>query len=835
MNQPLEALSLDLFLPRRQSLAIPPADRQVTKRDGRLVTWDAGKITRAIALAFYDVRHQGKENPHRNSPQNAFGLSSADIFKVSAITQRVSQMLELSYQKGRHPQIEEIQDVVEMAIAAEGEWSVARSYILYREKKAERRIRHYAENGLKDYIAIAKYARFRPDLGRRELFPEAVERVATMHRNRFTPHLSQYAEADQLQAIAQAEQMDETTAAFFHRLVETRNLGQLIDDAFSAVARKEVLPSMRSLQFGGSAIEACEARMFNCSFSPVDRLSFFREYFYLLLAGSGCGFSVQKHHLALLPPLPRRLADMDLPVLHHPVEDTIEGWANALDALIQSFWQNHKVEFAFHQIRPRGAPLRTSGGKAPGHLPLKKTLAAVESILHQAVGRQLRPIEAYDIGMHIARSVLSGGIRRSATICLFSPEDDEMRNAKSGDWFTTHPQRSASNNSAVLSRKKTDFATFQNLFETQKEFGEPGFYFSEDPEYGCNPCCEIGLHPVIREEPDEADRQLLQAHGWDGVWPESGRLSGWQMCNLSTINAAGAKNPEDFYAATFRASLIGTLQAAYTNIPYLGPVTRFINEREALIGISLCGILDQPDLFLHPHHLTTAATIGRAANRLVADWIGIRPAARLTCVKPEGTASLLLGAGSGIHPHHARRYFRRVQANRKDPVYQHFKANNSHLTEPSVYQPDTDDVITFPEEAPEKAVLRNQISALDFLRYVRLVQHYWVKAGNRGSRYAPGLEHNVSNTCTVRDDEWDDVCAFIWENRDSFTGVALLPFSGDKTYAQAPREEVVTEEDISKWNRLRYHPVDYTGLRENSDETSLKETVACAGGACELI
>ena len=835
MPNTLENLPLNLFLPRRHPSAIAYIDRQVGKRDGRLVAWDAGKITRAIALAFYDVRHGGAENPHRHAPQNGFGLTPEDIFKVTAITQRVSQMVELSYQKGRHPGIEEIQDVVEMAIAAEGEWAVARSYILYREKKAERRIRHYAENGLKDYIALAKYARYRADLGRRELFGEAVERVAGMHRRRFTDCLERTLQSGQGSAIARAEELSGSALTFFRQMTEGRNLGDLLDDAFAAVARKEVLPSMRSLQFGGPAIEACEARMFNCSFSPVDRLTFFREYFYLLLAGSGCGFSVQKHHLAFLPPLPRRLPEMDLPVHHHTVADTIEGWADALDALIQSYWNNEKVEFAFHLIRPRGAPLQTSGGKAPGHLPLKKALTAVEGILRQADGRHLRPIEAYDICMHIARSVLSGGIRRSATICLFSPEDEEMRNAKSGDWFVTHPQRSASNNSAVLSREKTDFATFQNLFEVQKEFGEPGFYFADDPEYGCNPCCEIGLHPVIREEPDAADRALLEAAGWDGQWPTSGRLSGWQMCNLSTVNAAAVRQPEDFYAATFRAALIGTLQAAYTDIPYLGPVTRFLNQREALIGVSLCGILDQPEIFLHPQNLAEAAAVGRAANRLVAEWIGIRPAARLTCVKPEGTASLLLGAGSGIHPHHARRYFRRVQANRKDPVYQHFKARNAHLTEPSVYQPDTDDVITFPEEAPPTAILRGQISALDFLSYVRLVQQYWVKGGNRGSRYAPGLEHNVSNTCTVRDDEWADVCRFIWENRASFTGVALLPFSGDKTYAQAPREEVVTEEDIAKWNRLQYHPVDYTELTEQTDETSLKDTVACAGGACELI
>jgi ribonucleoside-diphosphate reductase alpha chain len=306
------------------------------------------------------------------------------------------------------------------------------------------------------------------------------------------------------------------------------------------------------------------------------------------------------------------------------------------------------------------------------------------------------------------------------------------------------------------------------------------------------------------------------------------------MCNLSTINAGAAPTEEAFFESCLWSAAIGTLQAAYTEIPYLGPVTRFLNEREALLGVSICGILDNPEVFLNARILEKGAEICKSINAVVADAIGIRRAARVTCVKPEGTASLLLETGSGIHPHHAKRYFRRVQANRNEPVYRFFREQNPHMTEPSVYQPDTDDVITFPVEAPETAILRDEVGAVQFLEYVKFVQKHWVQAGRAHDQYSPALDHNVSNTCTVKPEEWDEVAEFIWANREYFTGVSLLPVSGDKIYPQAPREEVVTDEDIVKWNRLNYHPVDYTMLKEETDVTELKEVVACGGGACEL-
>jgi ribonucleoside-diphosphate reductase alpha chain len=437
--------------------------------------------------------------------------------------------------------------------------------------------------------------------------------------------------------------------------------------------------------------------------------------------------------------------------------------------------------------------------------------------------------------MHVARSVLSGGIRRSATICLFSSDDEEMMTAKTGDWFSKYPQRSASNNSAIILRGSNDEETFRKLFQAQKEFGEPGFYFTNDLEYGCNPCCEIGLHPVVQGPISDRDAEHLRSLGYQGEFGADVRLSGWQMCNLTTINGAITTNDELFLDSCVHAAVIGTLQAGYTKMPYLGPVSQFLNERDALLGVSICGMMDNPEVLFNPATLERGARLIRVVNRIVADLIGIRPAARLTCVKPEGTASLLLGAGSGIHPHHARRYFRRVQANRKDAIYSHFRSVNPHMAESSVYNPDADDVITFPVEAPKGAILRDELNALDFLEFVKLVQKHWVQTGTADESRSPGLHHNVSNTCTVTPDEWDQVANFIWDNREFFTGISLLAQDGDKRYAQAPRESIATEEDIARWNRLKYQPVDYTQLLEKTDETKLKETVACAGGACEII
>jgi ribonucleoside-diphosphate reductase alpha chain len=778
------------------------------------------------------VRTDNAPNPYRDDMLACYGLESRDYVEVSKIAGAVSQMLELHYRNGKHPTIEQVQDAVEKAIAAGGHWEVARSYMLYRARRSERRLTHYADNGMADYIAMAKYARYRPELGRREVFTEGVERVRDMHLGFFAAKLARETPATLPADVAELAGEETELLA---RTLGGMPLDRIIRDAFAQVSAKKVLPSMRSMQFGGEAILRNHSRMFNCSFSNVDRLEFFREYFYLLLSGCGVGFSVQKHHVALLPALPMRAAESDLPVWHFHVVDTIEGWADALHALLVSFLEGRKIEFNYSGIRRRGAALRTSGGKAPGHLPLKKALANVERILEQAGGRALRPIEVYDINMFIAKAVLAGGIRRSATICLFSPDDEEMMNAKTGNWFEQHPQRSASNNSAVVSRRDASAESFRKLFRAQKEFGEPGFFFCDHPDAGCNPCAEISLLPVIDWElsPDEVSR--LYAYGYTGDLPGTTRLAGFQHCNLTTINGHAATTEALFLQACIAASVIGTLQAAYTDMPYLGAVTRLLNEHDALLGVSICGFMDNPAVLFDQDILTKGARLCRATNRLIAGLLDIRPAAKLTTCKPEGTASLILNAASGIHPHHSRRYFRRVQANRKEPVYAFFKGVNPQMTETSVYNPDTDDVITFPVEAPKRAILRKELTAIQFLELVKLVQQCWVIPGGDPQSRSPDLHHNVSNTCTVRPDEWDEVADFIWSNRRFFTGISLLQDAGDKAYAQAPREEVSSEADVARWNSLHPHRVDYTQMREATDETELKQTVACAGGACEII
>ncbi len=813
------------------SRAVAAEARMVVKRDGTRVRFDLHKITRAIALAFHEVRTDAAPNPFRDDALACYGLEGDAYREVTGIAAAVSLMLELHYREGRHPTIEQIQDAVEKAIAAAGHWEEARSYMLYRARHAERRLTQYANNGLADYIVMAKYARYRPELGRREIFIEGVERVRDMHLGFFASRLERRVPAELTAAVAE---LAGGQAGMLGHAWGGRNLGEIIHEAFAQVAAKKVLPSMRSMQFGGEAILRNHSRMFNCSFSNVDRVDFFKEYFFLLLSGCGVGFSVQKHHIALLPPLPHREAENDLPVWHFRIEDTIEGWSDALNALFTSHYEGKLIEFDFSAIRPRGARLRTSGGKAPGHLPLRKALHRVAEVLDQAAGRALRPIEVYDINMYVAKAVLAGGIRRSATICLFSPDDEEMMNAKTGNWFEQNPQRSASNNSAVLSRSDRNAEHFRKLFKAQKEFGEPGFYFCDRPDAGCNPCAEISLLPVVDWELSASELDDLFRNGYKGDLPGTARLSGFQHCNLTTINGHAAVNEAAFYKACLAAAAIGTLQAAYTDMPYLGPVTRLINEHDSLLGVSICGFMDNPSVLFDQEVLSQGARLCRAANHVVAALIGIRPAAKLATCKPEGTASLILNAASGIHPHHARRYFRRVQANRKEPIYTFFKGVNPQMTEPSVYNPDTDDVITFPVEAPKKAILRKDLTAIQFLELVKLVQQCWVIPGGDPASRSPDLHHNVSNTCTVRPDEWEEVADFIWANRQFFTGISLLQDAGDKAYLQAPREEVTTEADVQKWNSLRPDRVDYTEMREVSDETELKQVIACAGGACEI-
>lgn len=691
--------------------------------------------------------------------------------------------------------VETVQDAVETALMLHGQFKVAKAYILYRHQRQElRELREKAvdSKGISDYIHASKYARYVPELKRREIYEETVARVEGMH-------LSQFPE------------------------MQTEIL-----EAFDFVRAKKVLPSMRSMQFGGAAILANNNRIYNCSFTLIDRLEAFSEALYLLLSGCGVGYSVQFDHVEQLPAI--KYIDQKK-VSHHVVADTIEGWANALKALLHSYQNGTNLELSYHKIRPAGTPLKTSGGRAPGHLKLKESLERIRSVLSAAQGRKLRPIECHRILCHAADAVLSGGIRRSAMICLFSLDDSEMMYAKTGTWFNTDPWFANSNNSVVLKRDEVKKKQFKRIFQMTQQWGEPGFYFTNNYDYGTNPCCEIGLNPIL-----VVDDQIKTELDSQGISVEVGDThTGWAFCNLCEINAAKFTSYEDFESAAKAATLIGTLQATYTKMPYLGWISEQLAKKEALLGIGMTGMLDAPDIACNPEYQRMVATKIKDWNVEYAARLGIRPAARTTCVKPSGTTSLELGCvGSGHHAHHARRYIRRVTADELEPIFQAFKAVNPQMCQ---RKPDGKWVIEFPVEASPQAILKDDILALQFLDMVKSTQQNWVLPGTADNTVSPGLNHNVSNTVTVRPDEWADVADYLWANREFFTGVSLLASSGDKDFAFVPNEAIVTDADEKRWGDLlrEYTPVNYALLVEDSDGTALTSEPACAGGLCSII
>lgn len=674
---------------------------------------------------------------------------------------------------------------------------IAEEYIIYSDKQNKRRVE--PNPGLmSDYVTIARYARYNKEWKRRELYHESVTRVEKMH-------VSRYPEIEE----------------------ELRW-------AFKRVYDKKALPSMRSMHYGGPAQEFNHAKGYNCSYSVCNRAKFFSEAFWLLLSGTGIGFSVQYQHVDMIDTL--KFIDKQN-VKHFEILDTIEGWADAAHELIKSYTTTgHYVEFSYHKIRPFGAALKTSGGKAPGHIPLKTSLENVRVVLNNAQGRQLKPIECYDITCMLADAVYSGGIREAATICLFSLDDGEMMNAKTGNWFENSPWRARSNNSVVLNRKDCNKRQYDRIFKATKQWGEPGFFFTDDEDMGANPCVEIGLNPKLEITPEikisieawasKTNRKLPKLKVNQVHW-------GWQMCNLTEANAATAASADDLYERVRAAAIIGTAQAGYTDFPYLGWVSEAICNRESLIGVSMTGIMDNPAISLDPEIQRTAAQIVVETNIEIAAKIGINSAARTTCVKPSGTASLVLGVSAGIHPHHAARYFRRIRANPICPVYREFKKHNPHMcTAVNQYK----EFITFPVKAPDNALTRKDLTAEGFLNKVLSTMKNWVIPGTAKPNSSPGVNHNVSNTITVRSDEWDDVREFLWKHRRHFNGVSLLADIGDKTYADAPNEEVKTESDEAKWLFLvnDFKPIDWAEFKEEEDSTQLAGEKACAGGACSL-
>lgn len=605
---------------------------------------------------------------------------------------------------------------------------------------------------LSDAKFYESYSRFDEEKGRYETWDESVERVMNMHRE-------------------------------FYKDKMTPELVAEIDFAEAAYKDRLVLGAQRALQFGGDQLIKHQMKMYNCTSSYSDRASFFGEIFYILLCGAGAGFSVQKHHVAKIPSITPRTKQPKT----HVVEDSIEGWATALDVLMSSFFKDggkypeyagRKVYFDLNQIRPKGAKI-SGGFMAPGPDPLRRALDRIEHLLTSMVlmsekEAKVRPIHVYDIVMHAADAVLSGGVRRSATICLFSPDDEEMAMAKTGNWFIDNPQRGRSNNSAVIVRKSTSKEQFMQLMQSIKQFGEPGFVFVESTEHTTNPCVEIGMYPQI-----------------DGK-------SGWQGCNLTEINGGMCSDEKTFQRACRAASILGTLQAGYTNFKFLDETSKQIFDREALLGVSITGWMNNPRTLFDDKILEAGATTVRSTNRAMAALLGINPAARTTCVKPSGNASVLLMTASGIHADHAPMYIRNIQLNKDTEVARLLKKLNPHMVEESVWSAGkTDYVVSFPVVPKKGSYYKEDMVGVKHLELIAKAQKHWVSAGTNPELCADeGIRHNVSNTVIV--DDWDEVAEYVYANRNNFAGISFLPMTGDKDYAQAPNTKVIEAKEIVK-------------------------------------
>jgi len=610
---------------------------------------------------------------------------------------------------------------------------------------------------LSDITVHMKYARYIQKKERRETWEELVTRNKKMHIKKFP------------------------------------NLREEIEGAYEYVYEKKILPSMRSMQFGGKPIEVAPNRIYNCAFLPIDHPAAFSECMFLLLGGTGVGFSVQRHHIEKLPSIRRPNAKRTRRFL---VGDSIEGWADSVKALMRSYFKGgSKLKFDFSDIRPKGSLLLTSGGKAPGPQPLKECLLKIQGLLEEkGDGDRLEPIEVHDIVCYIADAVLAGGIRRAALISLFSADDEEMLAAKTGNWWEANPQRGRANNSVVLLRHRITKEYFMQLWDRVRMSGagEPGFYFSNDKDWGTNPCCEIALRP-------------------------------YQMCNLSEVNVSDVETQEEYEDRCRTAAFIGTLQASYTDFHYLRDVWRRTCEKDALIGVSMTGIASGRVMNLD---MAAAANAVKDENRRTAETIGIKPAARTTCVKPAGTTSLTLGTSSGIHAWHNDYYIRRMRVGKNESIYTYLYINHPELVEDEYFRPHDTAIISVPQEAPEGAITRDE-SALQLLRRVQSVTEHWVKPGHSTGQNT----HNVSATISIGESEWNDVGDWMWENRACYNGLSVLPADGG-TYVQAPFEDCSPEKYQVLMETLQ--EVDLSKVIETEDETSLTSELACSGGSCTI-
>ena len=612
---------------------------------------------------------------------------------------------------------------------------------------------------LSDITVYMKYAKYLPENNRRETWEELVTRNKNMHIKKYP------------------------------------DLKDQIEEKYKLVYEKKVLPSMRSLQFGGKPIEISPNRVYNCAYLPIDHIESFNEIMFLLLGGTGVGYSVQNHHVEKLPPITKPYTKRTRRFL---IGDSIEGLADAIKVLMKSYLgdkRSSRIEFDYSDIRPKGALLVTSGGKAPGPQPLKECIVKITGVLDsKEEADTLSTLEVHDIVCHIADAVLAGGIRRAALISLFSADDDRMIGAKTGHWWEENPQRGRANNSAVLMRHKITKEFFMDLWKRVElsGSGEPGIYFNNDKDWGTNPCCEIALRP-------------------------------YQFCNLCEVNASDIESQEDLNNRVKAAAFIGTLQAGYTDFHYLREVWQQTTEKDALIGVSMTGIGSGTVL---GYDMKKAASAVKRENARVAKLIGINPAARCTTVKPAGTTSLALGTSSGIHAWHNDYYIRRIRVGKNESMYKYLIKNHPELVEDEYFRPHDTAVIGIPQKAPEGSILRDE-SPFDLLERIKKVATEWVQPGHRkGSN-----THNVSATISLKQEEWKYAGDWMWDNRDCYNGLSVLPYDGG-TYTQAPFE------DISKvkydYMMKSLTEVNLSNIYEGEDETDLSGELACAGGSCEI-
>ena len=612
---------------------------------------------------------------------------------------------------------------------------------------------------LSDITVYMKYAKYLPELNRRETWEELVTRNKNMHIKKY-PELK-----------------DE------------------IEEKYKFVYDKKVLPSMRSMQFAGKSIEISPNRVYNCAFLPIDSVESFSETMFLLLGGTGVGYSVQKHHVEKLQPINKPYSKRKRRFL---IGDSIEGWADSIKVLMKSYIgdkRSSSIEFDFSDIRPKGARLVTSGGKAPGPQPLKECIVKIKGILEsKSDGENLSTLETHDIVCYIADAVLAGGIRRAALISLFSADDDEMISCKTGNWWETNPQRGRSNNSAVLIRHKITKDFFMELWKRIElsGAGEPGIYLSNDKEYGTNPCCEIALRP-------------------------------FQFCNLCEVNVSNIESQEDLNVRVKAAAFIGTLQAGYTGFHYLREIWQETTEKDSLIGVSMTGIGSGVVL---GYDLEKSADIVKRENSRVAKLIDIKKSSRCTTVKPAGTTSLTLGTSSGIHAWHNDYYIRRIRVGKNESIYKHLIVNHPELLEDDFFRSHDTAIITIPQKAPKGSILRTE-SPFDLLERVKKVAIEWVKSGHRNGSNT----HNVSATISLKEEDWELAGEWMWTNKEHYNGLSVLPYNGG-SYTQAPFEDITEE----KYNEMVKHlnNIDLSLIVEETDETDLSGELACAGGACEI-